>query len=143
MLVLESVSWRPRLRPWRLQPEVARSLGALHAATGAAHGDFAPWNLLETEEGWTLLDWEESRPAPPFYDPLFYLVRSHGHLGRPSRRAVIAGLRGRGWVGAALSAYAVAAGVQLGDARATLDSLTPDEKDDPRTRQAMAAALER
>lgn len=143
LLVLEYVAWRPRLRPWRLDPDVARALGAMQAAAGEAHGDCTPWNLLATREGWTLVDWEESGPAPPFHDPLLYFIRSHGHLGRPSLRVVLAALRGAGWAGAALRAYAEAAGVELADASAALGSLAPDEKDDPRTRRAMASVLER
>jgi hypothetical protein len=142
VLVFEYVDWRPRLRPWRLPPDVARALGAMQASTGMAHGDCTPWNLLATGEGWTLVDWEDSGPAGPFSDPLLYLLRSQGHLGRPSRRALVAGLRGSGWIGAALLAYAEAAGAELGDSGASLEALAQDDDDDPRTRQAMAAALE-
>jgi hypothetical protein len=98
-----------------------RALGALHAATGAAHGDCAPWNLLETADGFVLVDWEESSSgAPPFSDVLHYLGRVQTHLGRISRRRLSEGLLGRGWAGAAFQAYADGAGLELGQAAESL-----------------------
>ena len=114
ILVFESVEWHARSRPWRLPEKVASALGAFFRSTasedgtlGTAHGDFAPWNLLRTDEGWALVDWESSRAdAPPFFDLFHYLVQSNSELRRPTRRVIVDGLRGRGWVGAAIGAYA-------------------------------------
>ena len=126
LLILEPVTWRPRLRSWRLDEDVAHVLGLLFgtrargeaAGLGAAHGDCAPWNLLWTEYGWLLLDWEDaSFSKPAFFDVLHYIIQAHTHLGRPSSRAVLDGvLQGRGWVGQAVRAYADGAGLAVGDA---------------------------
>jgi thymidylate kinase len=128
-LILDGVDWRPRLRSWRLAEEVADALGRFFAAgieagsgpegspLGAAHGDFAPWNLFRTNRGWTLLDWEEARlGAPPFHDVFHYLVQGHSKLGRPTRRQLLAGIEGTGWAGRAIRAYASAAGMRIDDA---------------------------
>lgn len=122
ILVLEAVDWAPRLRPWRLPEEVARALGTFSRkgrdAESLAHGDCAPWNLLQTEEGWTLVDWEHAyEDAPPFFDLFHYLVQAHALLGRPSREALLRGLRGHGWVGAALHAFSESAGLDPAGAR--------------------------
>jgi GT2 family glycosyltransferase len=125
LLLLEAADWQPRGRPWRLPPAVARSLGSLFAAgmteagdtRGFSHGDFAPWNLLREDDTWTLVDWEQGQKAPPFRDVLHYLVQAHVHLGRPSRRRILAGLRGEGWVGRALRAYAEGAHLDVSHAR--------------------------
>jgi len=114
VLLLEAVSWRPRPQPWNLPAEVAHALGAFFAAgrsgngRGPAHGDFAPWNLLETEQGWVVVDWERSRSeAPPFYDLFHYLVQSCALLRRPSQDAIIQGLtREEGTIAALVRAYA-------------------------------------
>ena len=82
LLVLRKEEWRPRFRPWRLDATVARGLGRFFAAgsrdggaTGPAHGDFAPWNLLRTERGWVLIDWEYAfDAAPPAYDLFNFLI---------------------------------------------------------------------
>src|SRR5207249_3910444 len=76
LLMLEAVQWRPHPRPWRLSHEAAAAMGRFFTSAGAgggesplglAHGDFTPWNLLPTDAGWTLVDWEETREqAPPF-----------------------------------------------------------------------------
>jgi hypothetical protein len=127
LLLLEPVPWRARLRPWRLDEEVARALGVFYRArggtaenptSGLAHGDFAPWNLLRTASGWTLIDWEDIQAdQPPFLDLCHYLVQGHVLLGRPSGRAVIEGVTdGRGWIGRAVKAYADGARLPATDA---------------------------
>jgi hypothetical protein len=147
LLLLEAVSWRPRFRPWQLSPEVARALGRFYAAGrsetggGPAHGDFAPWNLLEVEQGWVAVDWEASRvDAPPFFDLFHYLVQSCALLGRPSQSAIVRGLTGaEGMVASLVRAYEEGAGLQGVDPRGhfltyLLDSrsmLDPDSPDAP------------
>jgi hypothetical protein len=126
LLILEPMAWRPRLRSWRLDEDVAHVLGVLFrtgargeaGGLGAAHGDSAPWNLLRTERGWVLLDWEDaSFSKPAFFDVFHYIIQAHTHLGRPSSRVVLDGvLEGRGWVGRAVRAYADGAGLAVGDA---------------------------
>ncbi len=119
VLVLEAMTWRPRAFPWRLPDDVAFALGAFFRATsqtqgasGAAHGDFAPWNLLRTEDGWGVVDWEDFRSeAPPYFDLFHYLVQSGSELRRPLRRTILDGLGGRGWVAGAIGAYAAGAEV--------------------------------
>jgi Phosphotransferase enzyme family len=115
LLVLESVPWLPRLATWRLPAEVAFALGtysktqtsvpAKHDAR--AHGDFAPWNLLRTGDGWVVLDWEHATLCkPPFFDLWHYLLQAHSLLGRPSTKALVRGVQGgNNWVGTALSEY--------------------------------------
>jgi len=128
-LVLEPWHWRPRLRPWELPDDLAAAMGCFYARGrasngsegGPSHGDFAPWNVLLVEDGWILLDWEDAeKEAPPFTDPFHYLVQAHALLGRPDEAALVAGLDGEGKVGAALRAYADAAGLKLADSRAGL-----------------------
>lgn len=117
VLLLAPVSWRPVLRPWRLDSDVANAMGMLFGshsrgagagATGAAHGDWAPWNMLRTEEGWVLIDWEEATDtAAPFFDPCHHLVQSYSLLGRPSLDELVTGFRQEnGWIGGALRSYA-------------------------------------
>lgn len=131
VLLLEAVQWRPRPRPWGLEPEVARALGMLLASKtadgrleGPAHGDCAPWNLLQTDQGWVLIDWEDAMAdAPPFYDLCHYLVQGHTLLGRPSWSEVRQGfLHGDGWVGRAVHAYAEGAGLTADQAPAFLQA---------------------
>jgi phosphotransferase family enzyme len=117
VLLFEAVKWQLRVRPWRLQREIASSLGAFFGDAfasdeGPSHGDFAPWNILRTSRGWAVIDWEEAslKGGSPFHDLFHYLVQAHVLLRRPSRRALISGLRGRGWVGEAVREYAKAAG---------------------------------
>lgn len=118
LLLLEPVRWIPRMRPWVLPAEVARGLGRAFARTsdeaegrGFAHGDCAPWNLLRTQDGWVLVDWEESRSdAPVFYDLFHFLVQAHVLLGRPSRSQLTGHVPGPPWVRAAIEAYAAGAG---------------------------------
>lgn len=125
LLLLKAVRPRLRIRPWRLPPEVAHALGRLFRAratagpplSGPAHADLAPWNLIRSDGGWTLVDWEHARlQAPPFHDVFHWLFQSHDLLGRPSRRALLAGVRGRGWVGRAIQAYARGAGLDAAEA---------------------------
>ena len=118
-LVLEPVDWRARTRPWRLPEDVAFALGVFFrttssdeegSPTGVSHGDFAPWNLLQTSTGWGLMDWENSRAGmPPYFDLFHYLVQSNSELRRPTKTAILDGLRLRGWVGHAIGAYAAGA----------------------------------
>ena len=153
LLLLEVIPWVHRLRPWRLPAEVAESLGSL-AGKDFSHGDCAPWNLLRTAEGWVLCDWEESHALDgPFWDLWHCVIQAHALLGRPARRAVLRGLRGEGWVGEAVSAYAEGARLAR---RAAADGLRayPDEsarrldpghEDDARglaARWSLAVALE-
>jgi hypothetical protein len=127
-LATEAVPWRPRARPWQLPTDLARAIGRFHAIEAAdrsvhhpGHGDFAPWNVMRTLEGWSLIDWEEASPAsPPFRDPFHYLIQAHALLGRPTQRELIEGIAGRGWVGRALRAYALAAGLAGDDPRPAL-----------------------
>jgi hypothetical protein len=117
LLVTDAVAWSPRRRPWELEDEVARALGGWFAATGASHGDFAPWNVLRTATGWTVVDWEEARPGGrPFEDVFHWFVQSHALLGRYDRDEILRGLDGAGRFGRALTAFAGAAGLGLGDA---------------------------
>jgi hypothetical protein len=126
ILALEAGAWTPRLRPWTLDPAVAAALGALYRRgggderAGPAHGDFAPWNLLHLADGsWLLVDWEDATDGSrPFHDPFHWLVQSHVHLGRPAPGTILAGVRGEGWIGRALAAYAAAAGLERMDREA-------------------------
>ena len=162
VLVLEAVQWRPRARPWVLPIDVARACGELFRQTassdgerGAAHGDLAPWNVLLTDDGWTLVDWENaSDEAPVFTDVLHYLVQAHALLGRPSRRDLISSVAtGRGSGGAAIRVYALAAGVSAGVAfdvlreylERTLPLLDPKTRDGRRgirARRSLLAAID-
>jgi len=126
ILLMEVVAWSHRSRPWRLPEEVAFALGRFNVAgrqgpagtSGLAHGDFAPWNLMRTEAGWVLLDWEETAGGyPPFFDLFHYVVQAHALLGRPSRRDIAAGLAGDGWIGRSIRAYADGAGGDPSEAR--------------------------
>jgi hypothetical protein len=111
LLILSAVDWSPRLRPWRLDPVVARALAVFNAA-GLKHGDCAPWNVLRTDTGFVLVDWEEAGEADSALDDVTnYLARASSLLGRPSRNALRAGLEGRGWVASAL--WAAAEGANL------------------------------
>ena len=145
VLLLEPVEWIPRQRPWMLSEEVAYALGRFFGTSasevgrrGTGHGDFAPWNLLRTHDGWVLIDWEEASPSTSsFFDPLHYLVQGYALLGRPTGVELVGALSGRGRLGASLAAYAEGADLALGDAsqalrdyletsRTTLDPRTSD-----------------
>jgi len=132
VLLLEPVTSVPRLRPFELEEEVAAALGTFFhggaehegaASLGLAHGDLAPWNLLRTPEGWSLVDWESARSdAEPFHDVCHWVVQTHSLLGSPSEDEVLAGFHdGRGWIGRAVSAYATAAGVPVSGAGSALE----------------------
>lgn len=129
LLLLRAEEWKHRMRPWMLPTEVAGALGNLFRAgksegdpvQGAAHGDCAPWNLLLTDRGWVLLDWESfNTEAPAFFDVFHYVVQASGLLGKPSHEAILRGLDGRGWIGAAIMAYANAACLDIGTAQKAL-----------------------
>jgi thymidylate kinase len=131
VLLLEAVAWRLRRRPWLLDAEVAHALGVFARAAGrgdatarAGHGDFAPWNLLRTTDGWVLIDWEDASAAHSrFFDLCHYVVQGHVLLGRPSMEAIVDGFRGGGgWVGQAVGAYADGAGLPVGEAEQALKS---------------------
>jgi Phosphotransferase enzyme family len=112
VLWLDEVSWLWRRQPWHLPDDVAYALGALFraGAQGFSHGDCAPWNLLKAREGWVLLDWEDATEgAPPFSDLFHFLVQGYAHLGRPTLKTLMQGLRGRTWVGSSVAAYSQAA----------------------------------
>jgi thymidylate kinase len=125
VLALNAERWRPRWRPWDLNQELVEALGTFFASrrrdgpdgvpTGPSHGDFAPWNVLRTEEGWLLVDWEyASAERPAFYDVFHHLVQSHVHLGRPSRRVLVDAVIGQGRLAPLLRTHARAADVDLG-----------------------------
>jgi phosphotransferase family enzyme len=123
VLVFEAIDTQPRAAPWRLPEDVAFALGVFFHRTstdggtsGTAHGDFAPWNLIPTDGHWGLVDWESSHVgAPPYFDLFHYLIQSNSELRRPLRQTILAGLRGKGWVGAAIAAYAAGAQVDVHD----------------------------
>ena len=158
VLVFESLEWRARAFPWRLPTEVAFALGvffrsASHSAgaTGVAHGDFAPWNLLRTETGWALVDWEDFRAdAPPYFDLFHYMIQANSELRRPLRRTIVDGVAGRGWVGEIIGAYADGAEIDARESEhflreylrislATLDTEAPARG--ARVRSKMSAEL--
>ena len=124
VLLLGAVPWTTRARPWRLTEEVASAMGTFYAAEpglAPGHGDFAPWNMLRTDKGWVVLDWEwATTGTPAFFDVLHYLVQGHALLGRPSARALLRGLDGSGWVGRALLSYANGAATDVAEARPAL-----------------------
>jgi peptidoglycan/xylan/chitin deacetylase (PgdA/CDA1 family) len=143
VLVVDAIDWRPRASPWRLPEEVAFALGGFFRNTssdaagtsGAAHGDFAPWNLLQGENGWGVVDWESFHTgAPPYFDLFHYMIQSRSELRRPLIRTILEGLKGKGWVGAAIGAYAAGSEVDAGDSahflreylRISAASLDPD-----------------
>lgn len=137
ILVLEAVRWRARPRPWFMPAALAAGIGHFHhgsrsTAARPGHGDFAPWNVMQTSAGWALLDWEEARAdAPPYADPFHFLVQGHALLGRPHAEEILDGLEGRGWIGRALGAYAHAARLDGVDPREALSeylgrSMPPD-----------------
>lgn len=127
LLLLEAVRWRPRARPWHLDEDVARALGAFFRAgarqtdegpRGPRHGDCAPWNLLRTQQGWALVDWESAdEDGRPYEDLCHYFVQSTTLLSRPSVSALVQGFaRAEGWIGAAVGAYAAGASIPQAEA---------------------------
>ena len=158
LLLLEPVRWVPRRNPADLPDEVARAMGAFFGARGEGelgptHGDFAPWNLLETERGWVLVDWEEARERDrPFFDLFHYLFMAHQNLAAYSREDFLDGLEGKGPAGRAIAAYAEGADLRDVDLRELLvfylrssgerlNLASPDGRSDYRARQRLLAAL--
>jgi hypothetical protein len=163
LLLLEAVEWRPRLFPWSMDEVVAHALGRFFRVevrerpmglAGPAHGDCAPWNLLQTEQGWVLIDWEDaSSDQLPFFDLCHYLVQAHVLLGRPSSRVLLEGFRdGKGWVGRSVRAYAEGAGLPAAEAQpflrdylvvspSRLRPRTPEERDGLTARRRLLASL--
>jgi hypothetical protein len=117
-LALEFIEHEPREEPWRLDDRVALGMGAFFRTgavangngglVGPGHGDLAPWNLVRSADGWGLLDWESATPsAAPFSDIAHFLVQGHVLLGRPTWDELLSGfVRGRGWVGNVVNAFA-------------------------------------
>ena len=158
LLLLEPVRWVPRRRPWVVPDEVARAMGAFFRAEGngelgPTHGDFAPWNLLETERGWVLVDWEEARDRDrPFFDLFHYLFMAHQNLATYSRQDFLDGLEGKGRIGRAIAAYAEGAGLRDVDLRELLifylrssskrlNLASPDGRSDHRARERLLRVL--
>lgn len=151
ILVLEPVDWRPRPEPWVLPEEVAAALGSFFKAgsvevdgalLGPAHGDCAPWNLLRTADGWSLVDWESARAESlPFHDLCHFLVQAHTLLRRPDASDLLEGFRGdRGWIAGAVAAYADAAGVPATDAEHFLRAYLAGSLDGVRVRSRNEAS---
>jgi hypothetical protein len=158
LLLLEPVRWVPRRDPADLSDEVARAMGAFFGADedgalGPTHGDFAPWNLLETEGGWVLVDWEEARDRDrPFFDLFHYLFMAHQNLAAYSRDDFLDGLEGKGPIGRAIAAYAEGADLRDVDLRELLifylrsssqrlNLASPDGRSDYRARQRLLSVL--
>jgi hypothetical protein len=110
---------------------------------------------LRAAGGWYLIDWSDAQDAvEPFWDVLHYLVQGHALLGRPSADALVDGLLGgHGQVGAAVRAYADAAGLQargaavrlpsyLSASRSGLDSEKVDERRGLVARDRLLARLQ-
>lgn len=153
VLVTGAVPWNADARPWRLPQPVAAAMGTWYRrgaggpgrTSGPAHGDFTPWNLLRVGREWVLCDWADAEPeAPAFFDVLHWLVSAHALLGRPSLDALLAGLNGRGWAGAAIAAWADGAGLARERAsdhlraylEATARSIDPEAEDGRRALRA-------
>lgn len=121
LILMEALPWKGRIRPWRLDPDLARAMGAFskngHSAVGAgmvAHGDFVPWNLLESDDYWVLLDWEEAgEDYPAFFDLFHFLVQGYSRLGKPTLRDLADMFEGRGWAANALSSFAQGASLDV------------------------------
>jgi hypothetical protein len=158
LLLLEPVHWVPRRSPADLPDEVARAMGAFFRAhgdgeLGPTHGDFAPWNLLETERGWVLVDWEEARDRErPFFDLFHYLFMAHQNLAAFSQGDFLDGLEGRGRIGRAIAAYAEGADLRGVDLRELLifylrssserlNLASPDGRSDYRARERLLSVL--
>lgn len=122
LLVFRAVVAQPRLRSWRLPEQVATGLGAMTRA-GLTHGDFAPWNLLRTSDGWFVIDWESARlTCEPWVDLWHFVVQSHALVQHPTTRTILEGLNDHGWLGRAVRAYAKAAEVGIAGAVEVLRS---------------------
>ena len=122
-LLFEFIDSIPRRDAWDLPLEVALAIGQFYRAgrrpgldAGYTHGDLAPWNILRTENGWSIVDWADARvDGAPFYDVLHYLVQAHALLGRPTHDDLVEGFHGHGHVGRIIAAYAEGAGLDAGD----------------------------
>lgn len=119
LIVFEPIPWRLRRKPWELPLDLAVGIAGIQNASsssssaepGFGHGDFAPWNVLRTDDGWVVIDWEDSvEMAPPFDDVIHYVVQGHALLGRPSAQELLDAIRGHGQLGRTLTAYALAIG---------------------------------
>jgi hypothetical protein len=127
ILAMKPVRWRPRPDIVRLPIPVADGLGALFKnvdgdpTVGRVHGDMAPWNLLDDGRHWVLIDWEASTDSGrPFHDLFHWVVQSHTLLSTPDSEEIVDGLLTlRGNLGAAIMAFASAAGLDPG--------MAPDE----------------
>lgn len=126
VLVIGPVHWRKRAFPWRLPEEAAFALGLFFRSTssgeagmrGVAHGDFAPWNLLRTDSGWGVVDWENClREAPPYFDLFHFFVQANSELRRPTKQAILEGLQLKGWVGKAVGAYAAGSDIPSSESK--------------------------
>jgi hypothetical protein len=159
LLLLEPVRWIPRRNPAVLPNEVAWAMGAFFGAheageqLGPTHGDFAPWNLLESKRGWVLVDWEEARDRDrPFFDLFHYLFMAHQNLAAFSRQDFLDGLEGKGRIRGAIAAYAEGASLRDADLRTLLifylrsssqrlNLASPDGRSDYRARQRLLEVL--
>lgn len=146
VLLLEAFQWLPRLRPWALPSSVAAGIGAFYArgtgaggAGGLTHGDFAPWNLLQTKRGWVVVDWEDASEAgEPFHDLFHFFVQAHALLGKPKGNDLVDMFVGKGPLAPVLHAYREAAGLPSQDVRARFvdflasgsERLVESERDD-------------
>lgn len=82
-----------------------RNTASNGGTTGPAHGDFAPWNLLQAKSGWALVDWEASHFGAP-RTSTSSTIRT-GQLGADTAcEASHLGWRLKGWVGRAVGPYA-------------------------------------
>lgn len=119
VLITEHVAQVGRRRAL-LPDDVVRALGEFFRGAlssdgthGPVHGDLAPWNLLPTRHGWTLVDWESaSGSGPAFYDLFHYLVQCHVYFDSPTTKELVAGAaRHEGTVGSTIRLYARHAGL--------------------------------
>jgi thymidylate kinase len=123
-IVYEPVDWRLRRRPWELPTDVARAAGRIARSSGSeesfsAHGDFAPWNLLRTRSGWTLIDWEHAGDIyPPLFDLFHFIVQSHALLARPSFQEIQEALSKQGALAPAVKSFVAGFGRDVGDLHA-------------------------
>lgn len=58
------------------QLSVAASGGGNRLKYGFSHGDFCPWNMLVTEDGLRLIDWEMAAERPLGYDLFTYIFQT-------------------------------------------------------------------
>jgi hypothetical protein len=78
---------------------VAMATGGPWGAS-VVHGDLAPWNLLVTDAGLVLVDWENAElESRPMHDLTHFLVVEAGARRRATAAAVVAQLVGPGGAG--------------------------------------------